>query len=81
VVAHCRHKSFWKTALHRTGQRLAATWLATERTLQADRIAVYHPAARSRPPVQLDHSPDFIAMLLDEGRQQGNLFIDRLNKP
>ena len=32
-------------------------------------------------PSKLDRSPEFIAMLLDQGRQQGHLFIDSQSKP
>lgn len=32
-------------------------------------------------PSKLDRSPEFIATLLEEGRRQGNLFIDRLATP
>ena len=32
-------------------------------------------------PSKLDRSPGFIATLLDVGRQQGNLFFDRIATP
>lgn len=55
-------------------------WLPAERFKPIELRTIALPLDLDYPS-KLDRSPDFIAALLDVGRQQGNLFIDRIATP